>query len=182
MSAYTPLDYAMVAGELYGRDHHTWVAEDGTREDFTWRVFPQLDDLDAKMPRLLAEREARLAAHTTNYRIGLLINRKPGGVQTYTPIVLQAGDPVPPGIIFTRTDDLRIAPRTVLNYLDILHRIKQYSEGGYSGHLTGEEHLWLRVLREQRKQYMIYFVRLLQEAPWARRAHAIAAYAAAQKA
>lgn len=182
MSSYSALDYAMVAGELYGCDHHFWVAEDGTREDFTWRVFPQLDDLDAEMPRLLEEREARLAAHTENYRIGLQINKKPGGVITYTPIILQSSDPVPLGIIFTRADDLRIAPRTVLNYLDILHRIKQYSEGGHSGQLTSEEHLWLKVLREQRQLYMVYFVRLLRETPWARRAHALAAYAAAQKA
>lgn len=172
----------MVAGELYGRDHHFWIADDGTREDYAWRVFPDLDTLDAEMPRLLAEREERLLAHSDNYRIGLQINRKPGGAVTYTPIILRATDPVPPGIIFTRTEDLRIAPRTVLNYLIILHRIKQYSEGGHNGRLTSEEHLWLKVLREQRQLYMVYFVRLMREAPWARRAHALAAYAAAQKA
>jgi hypothetical protein len=193
---YTDFDRALVAGDLYYTETHTY------RSATTHP--PTLYQLNLRLPDLVAALERRWATvaevnafgnPATEWRIAVrttlvdstrkeplypgshaMVNR-PCKIPLHTPIVIRKGETEDPVLYWTDATDYGLTPRALAKYETITARMAQIREHCYKG-ITRDERRELQYLDLlERHAHNIRARIVRQHLAWLRRRHAVAAMA-----
>jgi hypothetical protein len=190
---------AIVSGHMYKTEPRTFG---GVTTTITYA--PSDHELDAVWKQTWEIREILLSTHDAKYRIAVktdytemwvkerlepdrpnspLVNKKTR-LPRYSLVIIKAGDEEPAGLIFKDASDYGYTPAEMRTYLDLVYTIQQIRTHntylGDSAPVMRREIHWASLLESRRADLERRYVQ--HHITWLRRRHALAVFAAANRA